>query len=122
MVKQGVIGSGVRPARQASCNTIAETVVRGRPGRLVPLTVRLDQETEHCLDDLLVETGQDKSSLIRQLIRERWQQRQALPSITDRLGGHPVAFLDTLAPGGAERTCRRQALSQWLEERRAERR
>ena len=42
----------------------------------MPLTVRLDSDTEHCLNDLLDETGQDKSSLIRQLIRERWQQRQ----------------------------------------------
>ena len=37
----------------------------------MPLTVRLDPDTEHCLDDLLLETGQDKSSLIRQLILER---------------------------------------------------
>ena len=83
----------------------------------MPLTVRLDQETQHCLDDLLVETGQDKSALIRQLIRERWQRRQAAPSITDRLGGHPEAFLDTLAPGGAERASRRQLLSQRFEQR-----
>ena len=38
------------------------------------LTVKLNADTEHCLDDLLAETGQDKSTLIRQLIRERWQQ------------------------------------------------
>jgi len=37
----------------------------------------------------MAETGQDKSSLIRQLIRERWQQLQPLPSITKQLGGHP---------------------------------
>jgi len=32
----------------------------------MPLTVRLDNETEHCLKELLAETGQDRSSLIRQ--------------------------------------------------------
>jgi hypothetical protein len=55
----------------------------------MPLTVRLDAGTEDCLAELMAETGQDKSSLIRQLIRERWQQLQPLPSITKQLGGHP---------------------------------
>lgn len=87
----------------------------------MPLTVRLDAETEHCLDDLLAETGQDKSALIRQLIRERWQQRQPLPSITQCLGGHPAAFLDTLPPGSAARPSRRSLLNQRLKARRSER-
>jgi predicted transcriptional regulator len=38
------------------------------------LTVRLDPETQHCLDELLKGSDQDKSSLVRELIRERWQQ------------------------------------------------
>ena len=88
----------------------------------MPLTVRLDPDTEHCLDDLLLETGQDKSSLIRQLIRERWQQRQPRPTITEQLGGHPAAFLDTLPPGSAERQSRRRLLEQHLQARRMERR
>ncbi len=46
----------------------------------MPLTVRLDSDTEHYLNDLLDETGQDKSSLIRQLIRERWQQAAPAPT------------------------------------------
>ena len=87
----------------------------------MPLTVRLDSDTEHCLDELLAETGQDKSSLIRQLIRERWQQRQPRPSITEKLGGHPAAFLNTLPPGSAERRQRRQLLEQHLQARRMER-
>jgi predicted transcriptional regulator len=37
----------------------------------MPLTVRLDAETEQCLADLQAETGQDRSALVRQLIRER---------------------------------------------------
>ena len=51
----------------------------------MPLTVRLDSETENCLHELLAETGQNKSSLIRQLIRERWQQRQPSPSIAQQI-------------------------------------
>jgi predicted DNA-binding protein len=35
-------------------------------------TVRLDSETERCLEELLDSTGQDKSTLVRQLIRDRW--------------------------------------------------
>jgi hypothetical protein len=88
----------------------------------MPLTVRLDSETEHCLNELLAETGQDRSSLIRQLIRERWLLRQPSPSITQQLGGHPDAFLDTLPPGAAEREQRRRQLGQRLQARRLERR
>jgi hypothetical protein len=85
---------------------------------VMPLSVRLDSETEHCLQELLDETGQDKSSLIRQLIHERWQQRVPPPSITQQLGGHPVSFLDTLPPGSAERAQRRHLLDQQLKARR----
>ena len=81
----------------------------------MPLTVRLDSVTEHCLNELLDETGQGKSSLIRQLIRERWQQRQPRPSITQQLGGHPEAFLDTLPASSAERQQRRRVLGQHLQ-------
>ena len=88
----------------------------------MPLTVRLDPETEHCLADLLAETGQDRSSLIRQLIRERWQQRRPAPSITAQLGGHPDHFLDTLPAGSAECPERRRLLTEQLQARRLERR
>ena len=37
----------------------------------MPLTVRLDSNTENYLNDLLGVTGQAKSSLIRERIRER---------------------------------------------------
>jgi hypothetical protein len=88
----------------------------------MPLTVRLDTETERCLNDLLAETGQDRSSLIRQLIRERWQQRQPSPTIAQRIGGHPECFLNNLPPGSAEREQRRRLLGQELSTRRTERR
>ena len=88
----------------------------------MPLTVRLDSETERCLQELLAATGQDKSSLVRQLIRDRWQQRRPAPSITEQLGGHPDGFLDTLPPGSAERQERRRLLNEQLLARRMERR
>lgn len=88
----------------------------------MPLTVRLDSETERCLQELLAATGQDKSTFIRQLIRDRWQQRRPSPSITEQLGGHPDHFLDTLPPGSAERQQRRRLLNEQLQARRLERR
>jgi hypothetical protein len=88
----------------------------------MPLTVRLDSETERCLQELLGATGQDKSALIRQLIRDRWQQLRPAPSITAQLGGHPDPFLDTQPPGSAERQERRRLLSEQLQARRLERR
>ncbi len=90
--------------------------------RAMPLTVRLDRETEHCLQELLEETGQDKSSLIRQLIRERWQHRQPSPSIAQKIGGHPEFFLNTAPPGSADREQRRRRLGQVLAARQAGRR
>lgn len=88
----------------------------------MPLTVRLDKDTETCLQELVAETGQDKSSLIRQLIQERWQRRRPAPSITQQLGGHPDAFLNTLPPGSADRQQRRRLLEQHLQSPRMERR
>ena len=84
----------------------------------MPLNVRLDSESERCLQELLAATGQDKISLIRQLIRDRWQQRRPSPSITAQLGGHPDHFLTPLAPGSAERQERRRLLSEHLQARR----
>jgi hypothetical protein len=84
----------------------------------MPLTVRLDPETERCLCELQQQSGQDKSSLIRELIRERWEQRHPQPSIVSRMGGHPEHFLETLPHGSAERATRRQLLQERLSERR----
>ncbi len=70
----------------------------------MPLTVRLGSETERCLQELLAATGQHKSALIRQIIRDRWQQRRPSPSITEQLGGHPDLYLDTLPAASAPTT------------------
>ena len=86
----------------------------------MPLNVRLDSDSERCLQELLAATGQDKISPIRQLIRDRWQQRRPSPSITEQLGGHPDHFLDTLPTGSAERQERRRLLTEHLQARRLE--
>ncbi len=51
---------------------------------------------------------------MRDLIRERWQQLQSAPSITERIGGHPSHFLTTLPEGGAQRPLRRRLLTERL--------
>lgn len=81
------------------------------------LTVRLDAETDRCLRELQAESGLDRSALIRQLIRDRWQQRQPPPTISEQLGGPPPAFLSTLPPGHCEREPRRRSVRDHLERR-----
>ena len=88
----------------------------------MPLTVRLDSEMERCLQGLLAATGQDKSSRILQLIRDRWQQPRLAPSNTEPLGRHPDGFLDTSPPGSAEHQERRRLLTEQVLARRMERR
>lgn len=81
------------------------------------LTARLDAEIDRCLRDLQQESGLDRSALIRQLIRDRWRQRQAPPTISEQLGGPPPEFLNTLPPGGSERKRRRQSVREHLRHR-----
>jgi hypothetical protein len=101
-----------------SCTTLGFGCMTAFP---VPLTVRLDPDTERCLRELQQESGLDRSSLIRQLIHDRWQQRQPPASVTARLGGHPAAFLTTLPAGSAERAACRELLAQRLLARRCNR-
>ncbi len=86
------------------------------------LTVRLDAETDRCLRELQEESGLDRSALIRLLIRERWQRRQAPPTISEQLGGPPPEFLSTLPPGGSEREPRRRSVREHLQQRQRDRR
>jgi len=59
----------------------------------------VDVFIQRCLRDLLAGCGLERSDLIHQLIRERWQERQVTPTISEQLGGPPPAFLSTLPPG-----------------------
>ena len=108
-VAESVTGSAVAPACRTTLTYRCTTAFP------VPLTVRLDPDTERCLQELQQESGLDRSSLIRQLIHDRWQQRQPPATVTARLGGHPAAFLNTLPAGSAERAARRELLAQRLQ-------
>jgi hypothetical protein len=74
----------------------------------VPLTVRLDPDRERCLQELQQESGLDRSSLIRQLIHDRWHQRQPPVTVTARLGGHPAAIRSLDSDCDVYRRFRRQ--------------
>ena len=81
------------------------------------LTVRLDDETEKYLADLVASEKTEKSELIRRLIRERWLTHQAGQTIAERLGGHPKDLLEDAPSDLSERSVRKQAIARHLEER-----
>jgi len=54
------------------------------------LTVRLDEETEARLADILAHEKTDRSEMIRRLINERWLALEAgKQTVLERLGGPP---------------------------------
>ncbi len=76
-------------------STAVQIVLLGWQGAMA-LTVRLDAETEHCLQELQAVSGLDRRSLISQLIRKHWRLRRPVPTITELLDSPPPAFLGTL--------------------------
>ena len=57
------------------------------------LSVRLDDETEARLSDILAHEKADKSEMIRRLITERWLALQAgKQTVVERLGREPHLF------------------------------
>ncbi|NMG18630.1 hypothetical protein [Brasilonema bromeliae] len=81
------------------------------------LTVRLDEETERQLADILAHEKTDKSELIRRLIAERWLNLQAGRTLVDRRGGHPEHLLQNAPPDLSERANRKKAIAEYLKER-----
>ncbi|BAZ22290.1 hypothetical protein NIES4073_31720 [Kalymmatonema gypsitolerans NIES-4073] len=77
------------------------------------LTVRLDEETERQLADILAHEKTDKSELIRRLIAERWLNLQAGKTLVDRRGGHPQHLLQDAPPDLSERANRKKAMLPW---------
>lgn len=80
------------------------------------LTVRLDEETEQYLADILAREKTDRSELVRRLIRERWLSTQAGKTIVERLGGHPQHLLEDAPAELSERKNRKQAIASYLQE------
>lgn len=61
------------------------------------LSVRLDEETEARLAEILAYDKRNKSELIRRLITERWLSLQSGKTVVERLGGHPKHLLSSSA-------------------------
>lgn len=81
------------------------------------LSVRLDEETERQLADILAHEQTDKSELIRRLIAERWLNLQAGRTLLERRGGHPEHLLQDAPTNLSERPNRKQAIAEYLNKR-----
>jgi hypothetical protein len=85
--------------------------------RKVMLSVRLDEETERQLADILAHEQTEKSELIRRLIAERWLTLQAGKTLVERRGGHPEHLLQDAPTDLSERSNRQKAIAQYLNKR-----
>ena len=75
------------------------------------LTVRLNEETEVRLADILAHEKTDKSELIRRLIDERWLALQlGKQTVLERLGGPPQHLFDG-PPNLSERKTRKRTIA-----------
>lgn len=82
------------------------------------LTVRLDEETERQLADILArEKDSNRSELIKRLIRERWLALQAGKTLVERRGGHPKHLLQDAPADLSERPNRKKAIAEYLKTR-----
>ncbi len=61
------------------------------------LTVRLTDEDEEKLDQILTATNVEKSQLIRKLINDQWIAVQGGKTFLERRGGHPKHTLNESA-------------------------
>lgn len=80
------------------------------------LSVRLDEETEARLADILAHEKTDKSEMIRRLITERWLSLQPGKTVVERLGGHPKHLLEGAPKDLSERSTRKKAIAAYLVE------
>lgn len=82
------------------------------------LTVRLDEETERQLADILThEKNTNRSKLIKRLIRDRWLTLQVGTTIVERRGGHPQHLLKDAPTDLSERSNRKRAIADHLHKR-----
>ena len=79
------------------------------------LNIELDQETEACLVEILAKEKITSDELIKRLVKERWLSLQPRQTIVQRRGGHPEHLLENAPPGLSERANRKQAISNYLE-------
>lgn len=82
------------------------------------LTVRLDEETEGQLADILAhEKDTNRSELIKRIIRDRWLTLQLGKSVVERRGGHPQHLLQNAPADLSERDNRKRAIADYLKKR-----
>lgn len=93
------------------CHTCITKIIK------VMLSVRLDEETERQLADILAYEQTEKSELIRRLIAERWLTLQAGKTLLERRGGHPEHLLQDAPTDLSERSNRKKAIAQYLNKR-----
>ena len=75
------------------------------------LTIKLDEETEARLADILAHEKTDKSELLRRLIHERWIALQSgKQTVLERLGGPPKYLFDG-PPNLSERKTRKRTIA-----------
>lgn len=79
------------------------------------LTVRLDEETQKQLADILAQAdSNNKSELIKQLIRDRWLALQVGKTVWERRGGHPQHLLENAPPDLSDRETRKKAIADYV--------
>lgn len=94
-----------------TCHTCIASMIK------VMLSVRLDEETERQLADILAHEQMEKSELIRRLIAERWLTLQAGKTLLERRGAHPEHLLQNAPTDLSERSNRKKAIAQYLNKR-----
>lgn len=81
-------------------------------------TVRLDEETEGQLADILAhEKDTNRSELIKRLIRDRWLTLQLGKTLVERRGGHPQHLLQDAPADLSKRANRKRAITDYLKKR-----
>lgn len=86
-------------------------------GKLMTLTVRLDDQEEYKLQQIVEAlNAESQSALIRYWIEEKWSALQSDRSFVERRGGHPKHLLEGPADG-SERANRKSRLAERFEQK-----
>ncbi|MBP6745635.1 ribbon-helix-helix protein, CopG family [bacterium] len=86
-------------------------------GKLMTLTVRLDDQEEYKLQQIVEAlNAESQSALIRDWIEEKWSALQSDRTFVERRGGHPKHLLAGSA-GGSERANRKSRLAERFEQK-----
>jgi hypothetical protein len=81
------------------------------------LSINLDEESEHYLSDILAAERTTSSELIKRLLRAQWLVLQPSKTFLERRGTPPQHLLDGCSDL-SERAIRKQAIAQYLQQRR----